>query len=134
MQPFKLFFHIHVKGEKNINPTKKMNKIKTFQNKVQIWSFKNPKLFASFFFLNNFFHSLFFSIMYHTLSRYKKYWDEIITKKCIWMLMQNQKYSPNVHFKSPLLYDWCMFIEFHPSINIFIQVENLYSYIFLSNW
>ncbi len=28
-------------------------------------------------------------------------------------------YSPYVHFKSPLLYDWCIFIEFYPSINIF---------------
>ncbi len=38
------------------------------------------------------------------------------------MLIQNLDYSPYVHFKSPLLYDWCMFIEFHPLINIFIQV------------
>jgi hypothetical protein len=41
--------------------------------------------------------------------------------------MQNPYYSPYVHFKSPLLYDWCMFIEFHLSISIFIQVENLNS-------
>jgi len=41
------------------------------------------------------------------------------------MLMQNLDYSPYVHFKSPLPYDWCMFIEFHPLINIFIQVNNL---------
>ncbi len=40
------------------------------------------------------------------------------------MLMQNLDYSPYVHFKSPLLYDWCMFVEFHPSINIFIPVGN----------
>jgi hypothetical protein len=38
--------------------------------------------------------------------------------------MQNLNYSPYVHFKSSLLYDWCMFIQFHPLINIFIQVEN----------
>jgi hypothetical protein len=30
-----------------------------------------------------------------------------------------------VHFKSPLLYDWCMLIEFHPLVNIFIQVGNI---------
>jgi hypothetical protein len=41
------------------------------------------------------------------------------------MLMQNLDYSPYVHFKSPLLYNWCIFIEFHPLINILIQVENL---------
>jgi hypothetical protein len=41
------------------------------------------------------------------------------------MLVQNLEYSPYVHFKNPSLYDWCMFIEFHPSINIFIQVNNL---------
>ncbi len=40
------------------------------------------------------------------------------------MLMQNPKHSPYAHFKSPLLYDWCMFIEFYPSINILIQVNN----------
>ncbi len=40
------------------------------------------------------------------------------------MLMQNPKRSPYAHFKSPLLYDWCMFIEFYPSINILIQVSN----------
>jgi hypothetical protein len=40
------------------------------------------------------------------------------------MLMQNLDYSPYVHFKSPLLYDWHMFIEFFPLINIFIQVGN----------
>jgi hypothetical protein len=39
--------------------------------------------------------------------------------------MWNPYYSPYVHFKSPLLYDWYMFIEFHPSIYIFIQVGNL---------
>jgi hypothetical protein len=49
------------------------------------------------------------------------------------MLMQNQKYNPYVHLKNPLLYDWCMFIEFHFSINIFIQVGNLNPLIFLSN-
>ncbi len=41
------------------------------------------------------------------------------------MLMQNPKHSPCAHFKSPLLYDWCMFIEFYPSINILIQIGNL---------
>jgi hypothetical protein len=41
------------------------------------------------------------------------------------MLMQNPDYSPYVHFKNPLLYDWCMFIEFRPLINILIQVSNL---------
>jgi hypothetical protein len=41
------------------------------------------------------------------------------------MLMQNLDYNPNVHFKSRLLYDWCMFIEFHPLINIFIRGGNL---------
>jgi hypothetical protein len=40
------------------------------------------------------------------------------------MLIQNPRYSPYVHFKSTLLYGWCMFIEFHPLINIFIQVGN----------
>ncbi len=39
--------------------------------------------------------------------------------------MQNLKHNPYAHFKSPLLYDQCMFIEFHPSLNILIQVENL---------
>ncbi len=38
--------------------------------------------------------------------------------------MQNLDYSSYVHLKSPLLYDWCMFIEFHPSINILIQARN----------
>jgi hypothetical protein len=45
-------------------------------------------------------------------------------KKCIWMLMQNPNYSPYVHFKSQLPYDWCMFTKFHPLINILIQVDN----------
>ncbi len=46
-------------------------------------------------------------------------------KKWIWILMQNPNYSPYVHFRSSLLYDWYMFIEFHPLINVFIQVDNL---------
>jgi hypothetical protein len=37
----------------------------------------------------------------------------------------NPNYNPYVHFKSSLLYDWCMFTEFHPLMNIFIQVSNL---------
>jgi hypothetical protein len=37
--------------------------------------------------------------------------------------MQNLKHSPYDHFKSSLLYDCHMFIEFYPS-NIFIQVGN----------
>jgi len=41
------------------------------------------------------------------------------------MLMQNLEYNPYVHFLNPLLYDWCMFIELHPSINILVQVSNL---------
>jgi hypothetical protein len=43
------------------------------------------------------------------------------------MLLQNLKHSPYDHFKSSLLFDWCMFIEFHPSINILIQVGYLKS-------
>jgi hypothetical protein len=43
------------------------------------------------------------------------------------MLMQNRKHNQYANFKSSLLYDWCMFIEFHPSINILIQVENFNS-------
>jgi hypothetical protein len=39
--------------------------------------------------------------------------------------MQNLKDSPYAHFKSPLLYDWSMFIEFHPSINVLIKVYNI---------
>jgi hypothetical protein len=39
--------------------------------------------------------------------------------------MQNPEHSPYVHFKSPLLHYWRMFIEFQPSINILIQVDNL---------
>jgi hypothetical protein len=39
--------------------------------------------------------------------------------------MQNLDYSPYVHFKSPLVYDWCMFIEFHLLIKNFIQVDIL---------
>jgi hypothetical protein len=37
--------------------------------------------------------------------------------------MKNPDYNPYLHFKSPLLYDCCMFIEFHLSINILIQVS-----------
>ncbi len=43
------------------------------------------------------------------------------------MLMQNPNYNPYVHFKSPLLYDWCMFIEFDSLTYILIQVGNLNS-------
>jgi hypothetical protein len=35
------------------------------------------------------------------------------------MIMQNLDYSPYVHFKNPLLYDWCMFIEFRPLVKYF---------------
>ncbi len=35
------------------------------------------------------------------------------------------KLYPYVHFKSSLLYDWYVFIEFHPLINVLIQVDNL---------
>ncbi len=41
------------------------------------------------------------------------------------MLIQNLNYNPYVHFKIPILYDWCTFIEFFPLINILIQVSNL---------
>jgi len=34
--------------------------------------------------------------------------------------MQNPDYSPYVHFKCPLLYHWCVFIEFHPLIYILL--------------
>jgi hypothetical protein len=39
--------------------------------------------------------------------------------------MQNLNFNPYVHFKSPLLYDLCMFIEFRPLISILIQISNL---------
>jgi hypothetical protein len=39
--------------------------------------------------------------------------------------MPNLDYNPCVHFKSSSLYDWCIFIEFHPLINILIQVAIL---------
>jgi hypothetical protein len=47
------------------------------------------------------------------------------------MLMQNLDYSPYVHFKSPLQNDWCMFIKFHLTINIFIKFSILiHKYVF----
>jgi hypothetical protein len=46
------------------------------------------------------------------------------------MFMQNLDYSPYVHLKIPLLYDWCMFIEFHRFINILIRVGNFNSLMF----
>jgi hypothetical protein len=55
----------------------------------------------------------------HILNPYKN-------MKCIWMLMQNLDYSPNVHFKSTLLNDYCMFIEFHHLVNFLIQVGNFH--------
>jgi hypothetical protein len=72
-----------------------------------------------------FFNPYFFSIIYHILNPYKKYQKEIIIKKYIWTLMQNPDYSPYVHFKCPLLYHWCVFIEFHPLIYTLIQAGNL---------
>jgi hypothetical protein len=36
--PFKKLFNIHVRGKK-ISIQQKMTKIRTFENKVQIWSF-----------------------------------------------------------------------------------------------
>jgi hypothetical protein len=39
--------------------------------------------------------------------------------------MQNLDCIPYVHFKNPLLYDWCMFIEFRSLIYILMQVSNL---------
>ncbi len=39
--PSRKLFIIHVRGGKNINPTK-MTKIGTFKNKAQMWSFKSP--------------------------------------------------------------------------------------------
>jgi hypothetical protein len=39
--------------------------------------------------------------------------------------METPNQNLYVHFKSLLLYDWCMFIEFHPSINILIQADNV---------
>ncbi len=61
--------------------------------------------------------------MYHILSPYKKYWGELQPKMDLNVNVE-LSYNPYVHFKSPLLYDWCMFIEFHPLINIIVQVGN----------
>ncbi len=50
------------------------------------------------------------------------------------MVTLNLDYNPYyVHFESPLLYDLCTFIEFHPLINILIQVGNFNLETFLSN-
>jgi hypothetical protein len=38
-------FNIHVRG-KNISIQQKMTKVGTFENKVQIWSFKSAYLFV----------------------------------------------------------------------------------------
>jgi hypothetical protein len=80
-------------------------------------------LFVKFFVVNFLNSYLFFHHVSYIESLLKIYWDE--NKKCIWMLIQNANYSPHVHFKSPLLYDWCMFIEFCSLINILFQVSNL---------
>jgi hypothetical protein len=39
--------------------------------------------------------------------------------------MQNLDYNLYVHFKSSLLFDWYMFIEFHPLIDVLTQVDIL---------
>jgi hypothetical protein len=79
-------------------------------------------------FVVNFFNPFFFLIMYHILNPYKKILKWNHDQKCIWILMQNPYYTPYIHFKSSLPYDWCMFIEFHPSIYILIQFGNHYPY------
>jgi hypothetical protein len=55
-----------------------MTKIGTFENKAQIWSFKIHSYLLAKVFVVIF--SIFFSIMYHMLSPYKKCWDEILIK------------------------------------------------------
>jgi hypothetical protein len=122
--PFRKLFIIHVSGE-NTNPIKKwprlgLLKIKPKSSHSKVHSYLLVKVFVVIFF-----NPFFFPIMYHILCPYKIifWWNH--NKKFIWILMQNPNYSPYVNFKRSLLYVWCMFIEFHPLINILIQVCNL---------
>jgi hypothetical protein len=121
--PSKKLFNIHVRGKK-YQSNKKWPWLGLLKIRSKIWSFNIHSCWLNF--LLQFFsiHIYIFSIMYHILNLYIKILKWNHNKKCIWMLMLNPYYNPYVHFKSPLLYDWCMFIEFHPSINIFIQVGN----------
>ncbi len=102
----------------------KMTKIGTFENKAKSNHSKICNYLLVRFFLIIFFNP-FFPIVYHKLNPYKKVLRWNHNKKCIWMLMQNPNNSPCVHFQSPLLYDWCIFIEFHPLINILIKLAIL---------
>jgi hypothetical protein len=100
---------LHMLGEKKYQFNKNWSrlgllKIRPIFGHSKVYSYLLVKVFVVIFF-----NPFFFPIMYRILSPYKKYW----------MLVQNPNYSLYVHFESPLLYDWCMFIEFHHLINIF---------------
>jgi hypothetical protein len=121
--PFKKLFSIHVRG-KNYQSNKKIPRLELLKIRPKSGHSKvHNYLFIKFFV--EFFSIHFFPIMYHILNPYKKILRWNHNKKCIWMLMQVLNYNPYVHFKSPLLHDWCMFIEFFPLINILIQVGNI---------
>jgi len=122
--PLKKKIIIHVRGEK-ISIQQKMTKIRTFENKGPNLVIQKFIVICWLKILLIFFQSIFF---FHHVS-YIEFEYKILkcnhNKKCIWMIMQSPDYNPYIHFLSPLLYDWCMFIKFHLLINIFIQVGNL---------
>jgi len=78
--PLKKLFIIHVKG-KNISWSN--NKWPRL-GLLKIWPKFSPSKVHSYSFIEVFviifFNSFFFFVMYHILSPYKKYWNEIITK------------------------------------------------------
>jgi hypothetical protein len=89
--------------------------IKTFENKFQILSFKIKS--------NLLIHVCFYNV-YHILNPFNTSWDDMILKMHL-NFHTNSRPQSMIHFKSSLLYVWCIFIEFHHYVNIFIQVGNL---------
>jgi len=74
-----------------------------------------------------------FSNMYHILSPSKiSYWDEMILENVFESFIRIWNLSPWFHFKSPLLYACCIFVEFHQYIHILIGVDNFNPFFFFT--
>jgi hypothetical protein len=108
----KQFFDIHVDDRKKISiQQKKMQNREFWKQGLNLVTQKSIvirwlKLLLQIFSIQFFFphYVSYIGSLYKILK-----WNH--NKKCIGMLMQNLEYNPHVHFKSSLLYDWCMFIE-----------------------
>ncbi len=116
----------------NINPTKKWLKWGLLKIRSK-FDHSKVQSFIGLGFGIYFWNSYLLLNIYHILNLYKTFWNEMILKNIL-NFHVNLRTQSSLHFKIPLSYVWCIFIEFHHYVYILSKLTILIHIFNISHW